>query len=287
MIDEPLDVAFPATDGLPLRSLFWPARSARGVLVIAHGLGEHAGCYRHVAENLGPRLDLDVLALDFRGHGRSPGRRGVVRRYDDLLADLDGARAWLDRERPGLPQYLLGHSNGGQVILHAAARPDDSLAGVILSNPSLRLAIKVPRHKLWAGQVLRRVAPAFTMSASLPPSMMTLDPGHIEQRRVDTLRHDRTNAALFFGMVEGGRRLSAHPAKVRCPTLILLGELDPIVDPAATREFFDRLGALDRTLLSYPGMLHEPLNDPDRARVLDDMTAWLDARLVTRNPGDA
>ncbi|HZW29714.1 MAG TPA: alpha/beta hydrolase, partial [Isosphaeraceae bacterium] len=58
-----------AADGLRLRGRWWPRAEPSGVLVIAHGFGEHGGAYRHVAEWLGRALDLDVVAVDFRGHG--------------------------------------------------------------------------------------------------------------------------------------------------------------------------------------------------------------------------
>src|SRR5215475_5763459 len=60
------DLTIPSFDGLPLRAWSWRRATPRGVIVIAHGFGEHGGCYRHVAEVLGPALDVDVLAFDFR-----------------------------------------------------------------------------------------------------------------------------------------------------------------------------------------------------------------------------
>ena len=60
---------------------WWTVPRPRGMVVVAHGLGDHGGTYAHLAETVGGTLGLDFLALDFRGHGRSPGRRGVVRRY--------------------------------------------------------------------------------------------------------------------------------------------------------------------------------------------------------------
>src|SRR3954452_23731057 len=95
-----LDVTYPASDGTQIQARHWPRPAPSGVLVISHGVGEHGGCYRHVAEELGPRLNVDVLALDYRGHGRSPGDRGVVGKYEDYLGDFAGALAWADRERP-------------------------------------------------------------------------------------------------------------------------------------------------------------------------------------------
>ena len=278
-IPIPQDVTFPSSDGLSLRAWHWPTEAARGTLVIAHGLGEHGLAYRRVAEAIGPRLGVDVLAFDFRGHGRSPGRRGVVRRYEDLTADLIGALDWAGTRRPGLPRFVLGHSNGGQVALRVAMGPHPGLAGLVLSNPSLFLAVAVPRHKLMIGRVLRRVAPGITLSAVLPSTMMTRDPESIAEREGDALRHSRTNAQLFFGMVEGGPLLEAAADRIVVPTLVLLGDSDPVVDAAATRAFFDRLGAPDKTLIAYPEALHEPLNDLGRDRVLADLADWLDRRL--------
>ncbi len=64
-------------DGLPLHARLWSGEEPRGTLVIAHGLGEHGGCYDHVAEVLTAEAGLvDVLAFDFRGHGASPGAGG-------------------------------------------------------------------------------------------------------------------------------------------------------------------------------------------------------------------
>ncbi len=109
-----------AADGLMLRGRWWHRAEPRGAMLIAHGFGEHGGTYRRVAEALGASLDLDVVAVDLRGHGTSPGRRGIVRRYDELVDDLTSAMEWLVQREPGLPRFLLGHSNGGQVALRFA-----------------------------------------------------------------------------------------------------------------------------------------------------------------------
>ena len=108
------------------------------------------------------RLDIDVVAVDLRGHGRSPGRRGVVRRDEDLTDDLTSALEWVARNRPDAPRFLLGHSNGGQVALRVALEGRVPVEGLIISNPALRIAIPVPPHKLKLGRFLLRHAPWVT-----------------------------------------------------------------------------------------------------------------------------
>ncbi len=73
----------------------------------------------------------------------------------------------------------------------------------------------------------------------------------------------------------------ARAGEIGLPTLMLIGGQDPILDPTAARQFFERLGSDDKTLLIYPKMLHEPLNDIGGEQVLDDLVRWIEARLVT------
>jgi alpha-beta hydrolase superfamily lysophospholipase len=244
-------------------------------------MGEHSGCYEELAETLASTPGLvDVLRFDYRGHGLSPGGRGVVRSYDEFVSDL---RAALDRaaeERPGVPRYVLGHSNGGLVALRAAIDdPEHRIAGLILSNPSLRIAARVPKHKYYAGLLLRRFAPSVTLLSTVLDEHLTRDPAHLALRKSDTLRHSRISAPTFFGMVEGGARVESRAEEIHVPVLMLIGGSDPVVQPRPTMEFFDRLGSADKTLKVYPEMLHEPLNEVGREDVVKEITTWLKARL--------
>ena len=103
-----------------------------------------------------------------------------------------------------------------------------------------------------------------------------------EEHRTDPLRHNRMSPRLFFGMVAGGELLMARAADIRIPLLMVLGGQDSLIDPATSREFFERLGSDDKTLLFYPKMLHEPLNDVGREQVIEDIARWLDQRLPSR-----
>jgi alpha-beta hydrolase superfamily lysophospholipase len=274
-----VDETIASADGTPLKAWHWAVPRPRGVLVIAHGLGEHGGCYNHVAEALGSALGIDILAFDFRGHGRSPGRRGLVRRYDEFTQDLRGALAWAERKDPERPRFVLGHSNGGLVTLRAALAGLDDVAGLILSNPALGLANPVPRHKRLAGAILRRCAPGVTLQTDLGPHLMTRDAEVLAGRAGDPLRHSRISAPLFYGMLEGGTLVADRAGMIRTPLLMILGGSDPVVDTRASKAVFECIGSPDKTLHIYPEMLHEPLNDIGREQVLADIVSWVGERL--------
>ena len=270
-----------SASGLRLHGTYWPQSTARGVVVVAHGFGEHGGCYAHVAAALGSRAGVAVLAPDLRGHGRSPGRRGVVRTYDDLTDDLLGALDWAGQQCPGRPRFILGHSNGGQIALRATLRRTDGWGpdGLILSNPLLRLSFPVPRHKVVLGRLLLCLAPGLTLPAPIEPDKLSRDPAMVPFYIADPLRHGRMSAPLYFGMIEGGARLLERLGAITTRVLMIVGGNDPVVDPGTCRLAFDRLGSTDKTLLLYPHMLHEPLNELGRDGVIADLVAWLDREL--------
>ena len=74
-----------SADGLQLSFRSWLPARERAVVLIVHGLCEHSGRYAHVARHLVAR-HYACYALDTRGHGRSPGPRAHVHRFDDYVA---------------------------------------------------------------------------------------------------------------------------------------------------------------------------------------------------------
>jgi alpha-beta hydrolase superfamily lysophospholipase len=89
----------------------WSAASPRYVALVAHGYGEHAGRYAHVAERLAAEGSA-VYAPDFEGHGLSDGDPAVVETIDDLVDELASVHEAGRTAHPGLPIVLVAHSLG-------------------------------------------------------------------------------------------------------------------------------------------------------------------------------
>ena len=92
-----------ALDGENIAIQDWPIeknRRLRGVVMLVHGLGEHAGRYDHVAKRLN-EWGFAVRGYDQYGHGESGGVRGGLpsdrRLLDDLADVMDSTRARMDR----------------------------------------------------------------------------------------------------------------------------------------------------------------------------------------------
>jgi acylglycerol lipase len=124
------ELQLPGCHDIALFAQAWlPERDPRAVVVIAHGLAEHGGRYPEVAARL-VASDYAVYAMDHRGHGRSGGPRANIDRFAYLVSDLGTFAGRAQREHPGAPVFLLGHSMGGAVALACALRYKGSLKGL-------------------------------------------------------------------------------------------------------------------------------------------------------------
>ena len=139
---------FTAADGENLALHEWPVAAdtpLRGLVVLVHGLGEHAGRYGAVAEQLNT-WGFAVRGYDHYGHGESAGPRGGLSSDTRLLDDLaDMIKCTRARLPPGLPLVLLGHksnAHGPNEFLHVpyAKRLTASVAHVMAAMAQAQAA---------------------------------------------------------------------------------------------------------------------------------------------------
>ena len=264
--------------GLAIHWQAWIPEHSRAVVVIAHGASEHAGRYRHVADRL---VDdgYAVYAIEHRGHGRSEGPRALIDRLDRAVADLDALVQLAAAEHPGAPVYLIGHSMGGCIAVSYALEHQDRLSGLVLSAPLAALeAAPAPMRALAA--VLSAVSPKLPLFA-IDASLVSRDPAVVEAYVNDPLVHHgklpvRTVAEL-------AKAINAFPERVpsiTVPTLIMYGTADRLCPPEGSVMLSERIGSGDVTLTPYEGLYHEIFNEPEQERVLEDLSAWLSARVA-------
>ena len=263
----------------PLHECFvLPDGPAVARLVIVHGYGEHSGRYREFMTWLAERA-VASFSFDFRGHGRSPGRRGYVRRWAEYVDDL---RTFLaqPRLRPndGPPLFILGHSHGGLVVLAAAidkAIDLTGVCGVALSSPYLRNAIVVPMHRLIVARIINPFVPWARFRSGVRPEWLSSDPRMQQDTIDDPLCHRSATPRWFLTMRLEQQRVMGRAHEFRHPMLMLIGSRDPVADPAACHAFYERAESTDKSLKVYPDMVHELLREPERQRVFEDIFQWI------------
>ncbi len=253
----------------------------RGVVLIVHGLGDHAGRYEHVAHALRD-WGFDVRAYDQRGHGESGGKPGALPNNTALLDDLaevvDDTRAHCH----GLPLILLGHSMGGLVVSRFAAlgiRPVDAL---VMSSPALDAGLGAFQKLLL--KVLPRVAPNLCVGNGLDANFISHDAQVVKAYLADRLVHNKISPRLGQFIATAGPATVAAAASWRVPTLLMYAGADKLVNPAGS-DRFARLVSTSKavkpgivTARRFDGYYHELFNELEPAPVFEMLKTWLDAR---------
>ncbi|WP_431274706.1 lysophospholipase [Variovorax ureilyticus] len=266
-------------DGETLAVQDWSVESgaARAVVVVVHGLGEHAGRYAHVADRLND-WGFEVRAVDHHGHGASSGARGglptVHRLLDDLALVVDDTR----QTHPALPLVLLGHSLGGLVAASFVARGVRAVDALVLSSPALDPGLSAFQKFLVA--TLSRIAPALRVGNGLDLQYLSHDPAVAKAYRADALCHDRIGARLARFLADEGASVQAAAARWPVPTLLIYAGDDRLVDPAGSRAFAQAAPPQRVSATCYAGHYHEIFNEREADAVFERLHRWLDERFV-------
>lgn len=260
----------------------WLPESPSRVMILVHGYAEHVGRYEAMAAHFAAR-GYAVHAYDQAGHGRSPGPRGHVDRFDRLIDELARFVEIVGGEHPGLPITLVGHSMGGLVSAATAAFRHPAVDRIVLSGALLEVAggESVGRRlQIVLARILARVAPRVGLSTGLDAEGLSRDPEVVRRYREDPLVKDRMTARFAAGLFATVDALRAAFDRIDRPVLILHGGADPICPVAGSRLLFERLSpvvAKQSRLTVYPGLRHEIFNEPEHAAIWDELQAWIEA----------
>lgn len=262
-----------------LQLFYWrlQPQATRAVLCILHGAGEHCSRYINFGKYFFER-SFAVYAVDFRGHGRSQGKRGDVTKYEEYLFDIDKIVQLARRELNGKKLFLIGHSLGGLTAALYALKYQESLSGVILLSPALNITIEVPAIKKTLGKLLYDVFPSLTMDNEIDPYLLSHDYTTIREYKEDKLVHYKVSLRLYrearIAMVNARRSAK----NLRLPLLVMHGGDDKLVSPKASEHFVERAGSSDKQFKLYEGYYHELHHEVGKDKVYRDIENWLSAR---------
>lgn len=269
-LTEPTTTSFTGTTGDEIVVWRWDNPGASFAVVIAHGYGEHARRYDHVARRL-VQEGAEVYAPDHFGHGRSGGSRVTVATFDDFARDLAVVIEDVAATHPNMPLVLIGHSMGGAIATRFVQLGGaERLSALVLSGPYVGGNPDL--------QALAFIDPI--PDVPIDPATLSRDPATGEAYAVDELVYH--GPFLKETLLAIGRALDdiATGPSAGVPAIWLHGGDDSIApyshaEPAA-RHVIGPGGAHIR----YEGARHEIFNETNRDEVLDDVVDFIRANIA-------
>lgn len=288
MSKEPERFEFTSGDGLSIACVKWSGQhEPRGVVQIAHGLGEHMGRYAELAETL-VRAEFIVYGNDHRGHGltaKASGKFGDFGRggFDQLVDDMATLRTIASNENPGEPYILLGHSMGSFASQQFILDHGHSIDGLALSGSGALDCLARQFQSAPAG-----ADPMQLMNAAFEPARTRFDWLSRDEAEVDKFINDplcfpSLNPPSMESFTDAFPRL-ADPHELRrvpesLPIYIFSGSDDPVGGKLeGVRVLIDRYHSAGIAPIAhdfYTGGRHEMLHELNRREVITNLLVWL------------
>jgi alpha-beta hydrolase superfamily lysophospholipase len=283
-----------SSDGMCIACARWDSRgSARAVVQIAHGRGEHMGRYADTVDAL-VAAGLIVYANDHRGHGLSAhARLGELGRggFELLVQDMVRVSEVAREENPDLPLLLLGHDMGSFAAQRYIIDHSHEIDGLILSGSGALEGLARVALAEAAGSNLLNAAfePART-----PFDWLCRDQAIVDAFMTDPLCFEDLHPDSLISFLGTAPRLSDPVAlsKIRrdLPVYLFSGSEDPVGQQL--RGLHRLIGRYRDAGLSniafdfYPGGRHEMLNEINRRQVQTRLLSWISQTLEKLNDDD-
>ena len=258
---------------------YWlPESPPKAVMLIVHGLAEHSGRYMNVVNHLEP-LGYAIYGIDHIGHGKSAGKRAYVDRFQDFTKTLEIYVDMIRNWQPQKPIFLLGHSMGGLIGTTYLLEHQDKFSGAVLSGPSIKVPENISQATIVIGKLLSILMPKVGI-VQLDSDGISRDSAVVAAYNNDPLVYSgKTTARIGAEILKAMQQISEQAASLKLPLLILQGSDDKLVSPNGAQMLYDNVGSKDKTIKIYDGFYHEIFNEPEHARVLNDVSSWIEAHL--------
>jgi alpha-beta hydrolase superfamily lysophospholipase len=283
---QPERFQFNSADGLSIACVKWGSEhDIRGIVQIAHGLGEHIGRYAVLAEAL-LQAGFAVYGNDHRGHGHTatpPGSLGDFGPggFGQLVEDMVSLMEIAKNAHPGKPYILLGHSMGSFAAQQFILEHSHSIDGLALSGSGALEGL--------AGIAKSGGAdPMKLMNAAFEPTRTSYDWLSRDEAEVDAFINDplcfpSLNARSMESFLNASRLLS-DPRELRevrkeLPIYVFSGSDDPVGQRLkGVHKLIERYRSAGVTAVGhdfYQGGRHEMLHEVNRNDVLTNLMAWI------------
>ena len=276
---------FTSSDGLKVVCFRWDSHGpTRGVLQIAHGMGEHIGRYLETIKDLNS-AGLTVYANDHRGHGRTApdsthlgnfGEGG----FDLLVHDMIELSRIAKEENPNRPFILFGHGIGSFAAQKFVLDRSSQINGLILSGSGAldglaRLASSAP---VGTNILNSQFEPART-----PVDWLSRDTKVVDAFISDPLCFPELQPAAFASFLAAAPQL-ADPQRLRnvredLSIYLFSGSDDPVGEQLDGVQLlinrYEKAGLYDVSHDFYQGGRHEMLNEINKDEVRERLLAWI------------
>ena len=250
-----------------------PSKSQNKNILIVHGLGEHSGRYEDLANFL-VKKKFGVFAVDLIGHGRSSGRRGHIKSFEEYLDTVELSLIYIRKKFLDIPIILFGHSLGGLISLKFLIdRESKEIDRSIISSPWIETKVKIPGFLLIIHKIFKNIFPSMQLHNNLITSHLSKDKDIVKKYEQDKLVHDRISLNLFSEILKTINEVLEKSSRIKNDILIYHGKDDMIISYEGSKKISNKI--MNCKWILFENTYHEPHNDLEKSYVFKEIINFI------------
>ncbi len=256
---------------------FSPEQAPKAVISFVHGIGEHCSRYYDWFEKF-TQKGITIVAFDYRGHGKSFGKRGKIKHYEHLMYDIDVLISHTKKIFPDTPHFLYGHSLGGHLVINYTVNYQPDLKGLISSSPWLILPQTPSKFTLRLAGLVHSVYPSLRLPTPLKSKDLSSDKEVVKKYERDPLMHNKISLELFFKAQSNNQKILSEKDIFHIPVALYHGSEDKMTSPLGSRRLSQN-NPKNLTYTEYPNIFHELHNDKSKQALFESIVSFVESHL--------
>lgn len=268
-----MEFTLDTNDGINLIGDYYkPTSEPSKIVLLIHGLGEHAGRYAEWASRFADK-GIALVAVDLPGHGRSPGRRGHIKSYHAYNSIIESLARFSKETFGDLPVGIYGHSLGGNIVLNYLLTNTYGFDFAIATSSWLKLATPPSGAAIGIARIINKIAPGLLQPNGLKLEHISIAEDVTDKYSSDPYVHDRISVRLGIEATDAANRILETGDRIDIPVLLVHGEDDKITSYEGSRSLAELNNNIN--LRVWEKGYHELHNEPFNSEVFDFIYNWL------------
>ncbi len=281
-IAKPQHGYFENSGGLKLFYRFFEpqTKDPQKVIIGCHGMAGDGEYFILFADQIVEQTGAMFYMMDYRGHGRSEGRKGDIKKFQYYIDDLKEFIDFIKQKHPGISYYLMGESMGGIVSINYIAQNPTEMDGMIEFAPAVKFnlgsfSIK-DLFKVIGGLFVYLFSPgARVIYVKGNEALGIRNKIHQQYDWENPYHLEKVSVRYLFQLNKYSKKAYKAADKIKIPIIIFQGSEDKAVSVEGVRSFFEKIQSEDKELVLIPKAYHVLFTDPAAGNLWDKLRDWL------------
>ncbi len=249
-----------------------PNNPPKAIAIYFHGMGGYMKISSFLAQKI-KEIDVAVYGYDYRGHGKSEGKRCYFGDLEILIKDSIAFIEKVKEIHPDIPIFLGGASMGGNIAYKISLRNPGKFKGVFLFAPALKSVQNCCTY--YSAVCLGSLFPCCGISTSDPKSG-TKSAYSLEKIENDPyIKKGSTSFSSIKAILVGMKGVESTFPEYRENFIVFMGGNERVVNSEAIFDLVKNSPSKNKKLYHYKRMFHNVLMEEESFDVIEKIQIWI------------